>query len=145
MMRKTSSEGWLCRNCNSLVGSDINTCPYCQADRPDEADTECSKEYSDEVVHVENYTNARPEVKSKYNFREAVLVNAADILLVLGLFCTFGALLLPIFLDDVEYIKMWSIGGAVVLFAISMIQWAVMRTLAFISQHLRNQKSNDKD
>jgi hypothetical protein len=93
----------------------------------------------EEVVTRENYTNANPAVESKYIFREAVLVNAADILLILGLLCTFGALILPAFLPEIEFIKLWSIAGAVVIFAISMIQWALFRSIAFISQRVRTQ------
>ena len=91
------------------------------------------------VVKRDNYTNAEPRPKSKYIFREAVLVNAGDILLVLGLFCTFGALIAPIIIDfGVEAPMIWATCGAVVIFAITMITWATLRTLAEISRMLRN-------
>ena len=94
-----------------------------------------------EVVTRENYTNADPKPKSKYIFREAVLANAADILLVLGLFATFGALIAPIIIDfGVEAPMMWAICAAVVLFAVTMVTWALLRTVAEISRMLRNKE-----
>lgn len=134
-----SGNEWLCRNCNSLVNSDVKECPTCHAERPEESASEPMPEGLEEVVTRENYTNANPAVESKYIFREAVLVNAADILLILGLLCTFGALILPAFLPEIEFIKLWSIAGAIVIFAISMIQWALFRSIAFISQRVRTQ------
>lgn len=135
MVNSTNRE-WLCRNCNTLVSSELSVCPNCRADRPEEASNEAKVEGIAESVVVENYTNAQPAPKSKYTFREAVLVNAADIILVLGLFCTFGALIMPMFVE-MENIKIISISAAILLFAFAMISWALLRTVADISRRLR--------
>lgn len=132
---------WLCRNCNSLVEECLARCPRCGADRPEEEAAEPVPDGISEVVTRENYTNAEPKPKSKYIFREAVLANAADILLVLGLFATFGALIAPIIIDfGVEAPMMWAICAAVVLFAVTMVTWALLRTVAEISRMLRNKE-----
>lgn len=132
---------WLCRNCNSLVEESLARCPRCGADRPEEEAAEPVPEGISEVVTRENYTNAEPKPKSKYVFREAVLANAADILLVLGLFATFGALIAPIIIDfGIEAPMMWGICAAVVLFAVTMVTWALLRTVAEISRMLRNKE-----
>lgn len=138
MTDKSNSE-WLCRNCNTLVSSKLSICPNCRADRPEEATEETKMEGIAESVVVENYTNKQPAPKSKYTFREAVLVNAADIILVLGLFCTFGALIMPMFVE-IANIKIISISAAIILFAFAMISWALLRTVADISQRLREEK-----
>lgn len=131
-------EAWLCRSCNTLVSNDISICPACSAERPEEVATEAIPEGIESVVKRENYTNAEPRPKSKYIFREAVLVNAGDILLVLGLFCTFGALIAPIIVDfNTDAPMIWAICGAVSIFATAMISWAILRTLAEISRMLR--------
>ena len=130
---------WLCRNCNTLVSSKLSVCPNCRADRPEEASEEAKVEGITESVVVENYTNAQPTPKSKYTFREAVLVNAADIILVLGLFCTFGALIMPMFVE-MDNIKIISISAAILLFAFAMISWALLRTVADISRRLRKEE-----
>ena len=139
-----SGNEWLCRNCNSLVDNNIKECPACHAERPEDGASEPTPEGMEEVVTRENYTNALPIAESKYIFREAVLVNAADILLIFGLLCTFGALILPAFLPEIEFIKLWSIAGAIVIFAVSMIQWALFRSIAFISQRLRTEDKHSK-
>ena len=139
-----SGNEWLCRNCNSLVDNDIKECPACHAERPEDSASEPTPEGMEEVVTRENYTNALHIAESKYIFREAVLVNAADILLIFGLLCTFGALILPAFLPEIEFIKLWSIAGAIVIFAVSMIQWALFRSIAFISQRLRTEDKHSK-
>ena len=90
---------WLCRNCNSLVDNSVEQCPHCHASRPEGEANEDSQESNDEVVERDNYSNATPLPKAKYNFREGVLVNSADIILILGLFCTFGAIIAPNFID----------------------------------------------
>ena len=134
-------EAWLCRSCNTLVSNDISICPACSAERPEEVATEPIPEGIESVIKRDNYTNAEPRPKSKYIFREAVLVNAGDILLVLGLFCTFGALIAPIIIDfGVDAPMIWATCGAVVIFAITMITWATLRTLAEISRMLRNRE-----
>ena len=92
-----------------------------------------------EVVQCENYTNAEPKAKAKYIFREAVLANAADIILVLGLFATFGALIAPLIADfDIDAPMMWAVCIAVVIFALTMITWALLKSVAEISRMLRN-------
>ena len=107
----------------------------------DEDIVEATPEGIESVVKRDNYTNAEPRPKSKYIFREAVLVNAGDILLVLGLFCTFGALIAPIIIDfGVDAPMIWATCGAVLIFAITMITWATLRTLAEISRMLRNRE-----
>lgn len=136
---KQSGNEWLCRNCNSLVDSSLKSCPACHAERGEESTDEAIPEGIEEVVRLREYANAKPLPKPKYNLRESVLVNAADILLTLGLFCTFGALILPAFLAEVEFIKLWSLAGAIVIFAVTMIQWALLRSVAYISRRLREQ------
>ena len=134
-------EVWLCRSCNTLVSNDISICPACSAERPEEVATEPIPEGIESVIKRDNYTNAEPRPKSKYIFREAVLVNAGDIILVLGLFCTFGALIAPMIVElGVDDPMIWAICGAVIIFAITMILWATLRTLAEISRMLRNRE-----
>lgn len=141
MEQNIDKSTWLCRNCNSLVDTKLQQCPTCQADRPEEQSVEATPEGIESVITRENYTNAEPRPKSKYIFREAVLVNAGDILLVLGLFCTFGALIAPIIIDfGVDAPMIWATCGAVLIFAITMILWATLRTLAEISRMLRNRE-----
>ncbi len=138
-MENNANNEWLCRNCNTLVSSELSVCPNCHADRPEEASNEAKIDGIAESVVVENYTNAQPAPKSKYTFREAVLVNAADIILVLGLFCTFGALIMPMFVE-MENVKIISISAAILLFAFAMISWALLRTVADISRRLRKEE-----
>ena len=134
-------EAWLCRSCNTLVSNDISICPACSAERPEEVATEPIPEGIESVIKRDNYTNAEPRPKSKYIFREAVLVNAGDIILVLGLFCTFGALIAPMIVElGVDDPMIWAICGAVIIFAITMILWATLRTLAEMSRMLRNRE-----
>lgn len=141
MEHNIDKDTWLCRNCNSLVDTKLKECPSCHAERSDEEILEVIPEDIESVVKRDNYTNAEPRPKSKYIFREAVLVNAGDILLVLGLFCTFGALIAPIIIDfGVDAPMIWATCGAVIIFAITMITWATLRTLAEISRMLRNRE-----
>lgn len=141
MEQNIDRDTWLCRNCNSLVDVKLQQCPGCHAERPDEESTEAIPEGIESIIKRNNYTNAEPHPKSKYIFREAVLVNAGDILLVLGLFCTFGALIAPIIIDfGVDAPMIWATCGAVVIFAITMITWATLRTLAEVSRMLRNRE-----
>ena len=138
MSENLDRETWLCRSCNTLVSNETNICPVCSAERPEEVATETTPEGIDNVVERENYTNAMPRPKSKYIFRETVLVNAGDIFLVLGLFCTFGALIAPIVIDfGIDAPRIWAICAAVCIFATTMISWAILRTLAEISRMLR--------
>ena len=141
MEQNIEKDTWLCRNCNSLVDVKLQQCPGCHAERPEEEVIEAAPEGIESVVTRDNYTNAEPRPKSKYIFRESVLVNAGDILLVLGLFCTFGALIAPIIIDfGVDAPMIWATCGAVVIFAITMITWATLRTLAEISRMLRERE-----
>lgn len=141
MEQNIEQNTWLCRNCNSLVDTKLKECPSCHAERSDEEVNEVIPEGIESVVKRDNYTNAEPRPKSKYIFREAVLVNAGDILLVLGLFCTFGALIAPIIIDfGVDAPMIWATCGAVIIFAITMITWATLRTLAEISRMLRGKE-----
>lgn len=141
MEHNIDKDTWLCRNCNSLVDTKLKECPSCHAERSDEEILEVIPEDIESVVKRDNYTNAEPRPKSKYIFREAVLVNAGDILLVLGLFCTFGALIAPIIIDfGVDAPMIWATCGAVIIFAITMITWATLRTLAEISRMLRGKE-----
>ncbi len=141
MEQNIDKDTWLCRNCNSLVDVKLQQCPGCHAERPDEESAEAIPEGIESIIKRDNYTNAEPRPKSKYIFRESVLVNAGDILLVLGLFCTFGALIAPIIIDfGVDAPMIWATCGAVVIFAITMITWATLRTLAEVSRMLRNRE-----
>ena len=141
MEQNIEQNTWLCRNCNSLVDTKLKECPSCHAERSDEEILEVIPEDIESVVKRDNYTNAEPRPKSKYIFREAVLVNAGDILLVLGLFCTFGALIAPIIIDfGVDAPMIWATCGAVITFAITMITWATLHTLAEISRMLRDKE-----
>ena len=89
---------------------------------------------------MENYANATPQPKAKLNFRESVLVTVADISLVLGLFLVLSTLIAPQFVEIPfsEYTAiMASICIAVVLLAITMTTWALLRTVADISRRTR--------
>lgn len=137
-MNKELKNEWLCRNCNSLIDGELKTCPCCHADRPEAMDAEEHHADIPEVVTRDNYANVAPIAKPKYTFREAVLVNAADIILALGMFCTFGALIAPAITDfGIENTQLWAICVAIALFAITMITWALLRTVADISRRLR--------
>lgn len=141
MSKNTPKEAWLCRNCNTLVSSQTDICPACLAERPEEIDSETTPEGIEPIIKRENYTNAELQPKPKYIFREAVLVNAGDIFLVLGLFCTFGILIAPIIVDfAIESPMLWAICIAVATFATTMVSWAILRTLAEISRMLRERK-----
>ena len=140
-MQNTENNTWLCRNCNTLVSSELEVCPSCKALRPEtEAPVEPTPEGITQEVVVENYANATPQPKAKLNFRESVLVTVADISLVLGLFLVLGTLIAPQFVEIPfsEYTAiMASICIAVVLLAITMTTWALLRTVADISRRTR--------
>lgn len=138
-MKSNNIEGneWLCRNCNTLVDKSLTQCPQCRADRPEECTTE-EANIDSEVVVRDNYTNAEPLPKAKYTFREGVLVNAADIILILGLFCTVGVLIAPMIISmEGVNLMLWAVVIAVATFAVTMITWALLRTVADISRMLR--------
>lgn len=143
-MNSSSIKGneWLCRNCNTLVDNTLEQCPQCHADRPEEEMMEASESGVEEVVKRDNYANAEPLPKAKYNFREGVLVNAADITLILGLFCTVGALIAPMFMEvEGVNLMMWAVCIAVAVFATAMVSWALLRTIADISRMLRQREN----
>ena len=142
-MNSSSIKGneWLCRNCNTLVDNTLKQCPQCHADRPEEGELEATESGVEEVIKRDNYANAEPLAKAKYNFREGVLVNAADIILILGLFCTIGTLIAPMFVDIAGVnVMMWAVCIAVAVFASTMISWALLRTVADISKRLRERE-----
>lgn len=141
MTKNIDNETWLCRNCNTLVSNETATCPVCSAERPEERATEPVPEGIESVIQRDNYTNAEPRIKQKYIFRESVLVTAGDILLVLGLFCTFGVLIAPIIMEfNTDAPMIWAICVAVCIFATTMVSWAILRTLAEISRMLRERE-----
>lgn len=125
---------WLCRNCNTLLSTDTNLCPKCGAERGNE----CENGEQQEVVVVDNYTNSIEAKKNKYIFRESVLVYAADITLILGIFLALGALLIPNFIElNYDNPTLLSIGAAAAIFLTSLVSWAILRTLADVSRMLR--------
>lgn len=125
---------WLCRNCNTLLSAETNLCPKCGAERGDE----CENGEQQEVVVVENYTNSCEVKKNKYIFRESVVVYAADITLILGIFLALGALLIPNFIElNYDNPTLLSIASAVAIFLTSLVSWAILRTLADVSRMLR--------
>jgi hypothetical protein len=143
-MENKSINDWLCRNCNNLINSDLSTCPHCHADRPEDSNEPTPEGISDTVTR-DNYANASSHPKSKYNFREAVLVNAGDITLILGLFCTFGALIAPIITQfDIASPMLWAICIAVLIFATTMVSWALLKSIAEISRQLREREEREQ-
>lgn len=128
---------WLCRNCNTLVADDVDKCPRCGAERPEAiAPSSDTEEF---VVVEEPQTQERK--KAKYIFRESVLVNAADILLILGIFATVATLLSPIFFaDTIQNIKLISIVGGIATFCLTLVVWALLRSVGEISRMLREKE-----
>lgn len=125
---------WLCRNCNTLLSAETNLCPKCGTERGDE----CENDEQQEVVVVENYTNSSEVKKNKYIFRESVLIYAADITLILGIFLALGALLIPNFIElNYDNPTLLSIASAAAIFLTSLVSWAILRTLADVSRMLR--------
>ena len=125
---------WLCRNCNTLLSTETNLCPKCGTERGEE----CENSEQQEAIIAEDYANSSEVKKNKYVFRESVLVYAADITLILGIFLGLGAILMPNFIE-VNYNNptLLSITSAVVIFLTSLVSWAILRTLADISRILR--------
>ena len=133
---------WLCRNCNTEVQGELTKCPHCSAERPEEVVTE----ESDEVVVVESKEATATPQKKMYIFRESVLINAADILLILGIFSSFGALISPIFLDNnTQHINTLSIVMGVGIFLASIVIWALFRNIAEISRMLREREGKEQN
>lgn len=138
----TESKSWLCRNCNTEVQYDLTKCPRCSAERPEAVATE----ETDEAIVVESNEVAAPQQKRKYIFRESVLINAADILLILGIFCSFGALISPMFLEDnIQHITTLSIVMGVGIFLGSTVMWALFRNIAEISRMLREREEKEQN
>ena len=131
---------WLCCNCNTLLSNDINHCPKCGAERGEE----CEINEQQDTITVDDYANYIEAQKNKYIFRESVLIYAADITLILGIFLALGALLLP-HMIDINYNNptLLSIVAAMATFLTSLASWAILRTLAEVSQMLR--KNNQKE
>ena len=142
-MQNNENNTWLCRNCNTLISNDINTCPSCNALRPeDTADCEQTPEEIASEVTMDNYANATPQ-KSEYTFKESVLTTAADITLAFGLLLTLGAFIAPAVIehDMSKYTAiMIAISAAIVIFATTMISWALLRVIADISRRSRENK-----
>lgn len=140
MAQNNENATWLCRNCNTLVNNDLNTCPSCNALRPEtEAEVEPIPEGIASEVKMGDYANpATP--KREYTFTESVLRTAADISLALGLFFTFGALIAPVVIEHnlSHYTAMMTaITAAIAIFATTMVSWAILRTLADTSRRTR--------
>ena len=140
-MQNIENTTWLCRNCNTLVDNGLDTCPSCNALRPEiDSEVEPAPEGIAQEVRMENYTNAMPKPKAKYNFRESVLTTVADIFLVLGLFFIVGTLIAPQVVElpyPPHTAMMGAICIAVLLLAITMTTWALLRTVADISRRPR--------
>ncbi len=140
-MSNNENNTWLCRNCNTLISNEISTCPSCNALRP-EADTatEVIPEGLASEVRVETYANPKTN-RGKYTFKESVLTTSADITLALGLFLTLGALIAPAVIDHglAHYTAvMIAICSAIVIFATTMVSWALLHTIADISRRARH-------
>ena len=140
-MQKRENDTWLCRNCNTLVDGELHTCPSCNALRPEaEENSEPTPEGIASNVVMDEYANPTPQT-SKYNFKESVLTTAADITLALGLLLTLGALIAPVVIEHgmSQYTAMMiAICTAVVIFATTMVSWALLRVIADISRRSRS-------
>ena len=129
-----NSNTWLCRNCNTLLSTETNLCPKCGTERGEE----CENGEQQEAIIAGDYANSSEVKKNKYIFRESVLVYAADITLILGIFLALAALLIPNFIEvNFNNPTLLSITSAVVIFITSLVSWAILRTLADISRMLR--------
>lgn len=129
-----NSNTWLCHNCNTLLSTETNLCPKCGTERGEE----CENGEQQEAIIAEDYANSSEVKKNKYIFRESVLVYAADITLILGIFLALAALLMPNFIEvNFNNPTLLSITSAAVIFLTSLVSWAILRTLADISRMLR--------
>ena len=91
-------------------------------------------------ITMEDYANSTPKAKRRYDFKESVLVTTADISLVFGLFLTAGTLIAPSVMEFElpEYtVTMISVCTAIVLFACTIVSWALLRCIADISRRTR--------
>jgi hypothetical protein len=107
-----------------------------------EAETTPAPEGIASEIVMERYSNTTPQ-EAKYTFKESVLTTSADIMLALGLFLTLGAFIAPAVIehDLSRYTAMMiSIATAVVIFATTMISWALLRVIADISRRSRDNK-----
>ncbi len=140
-MSNAEHNTWLCRNCNTLVSSELDICPSCKALRPESTEIEApAPEGIAEEIVVENYANATPATKAKYNFRESILTTFADIFLVLGMLFVVGIIIAPMIIDlpYPDYTTtLASACIAVALGAIVLTTWALLRTVADISRRTR--------
>lgn len=140
-MQNSENNTWLCRNCNTLVSNDLTACPKCNALHPEETELEPTtpQEIATEIK-MDDYANNLPSDKDRYNFKESVLTTVADISLVLGLFITVATLIAPHIIEFTlpKYtVTLISICAAVVLVAITMTTWALLRCVADISRRTR--------
>lgn len=105
---------------------------------------ECENSEQQEVVVVSNYANNGEVKKNRYIFRESVLIYAADITLILGMFLALGALLLPnIVVINHNNTTLLSIVSAIAIFLTSLVSWAILRTLAETSRMLREKDKKE--
>lgn len=131
---------WLCRNCNTLLSTEADHCPKCGAERT----VECENSEQQEVVVVSSYANNGEVKKNRYIFRETVLIYAADITLILGIFLTLGALLMPHIVEiNHNNTTLLSIVSAIAIFLTSLVSWAILRTLAETSRMLREKDKKE--
>lgn len=140
-MQNNENNAWLCRNCNTLISNDLNTCPKCNAMRPEESDLEHSTpEGIAPEVCVTDYANDTPKPKAKYTFTESVLTFVADVTLVLGIFSTIGTLIYPAIVDtgvDEYTAMMAAICIAILILSTTLTSWALLRCIADISRRTR--------
>ena len=135
-----NSNTWLCRNCNTLLSTEVDHCPKCGAERT----VECENSEQEEVVIVSNYANNSEAKKNRYIFRESVLIYAADITLILGIFLALGALLMPNIVEvNHNNTTLLSIVSAIAIFLTSLVSWAILRTLAETSRMLREKDKKE--
>lgn len=93
---------------------------------------------------MDNYANSTAIKKNKYVFRESALIYAADITLILGIFLSLAALLMPNFVElNYNNPTLLSIGTAIAIFLTSLVSCAILRTLAEISRMLREQHQKE--
>ena len=131
---------WLCRNCNTLLSTEGDHCPKCGAERT----VESENSEQQEVVIVSNYANNSEVKKNRYIFRESVLIYAADITLILGIFLALGALLMPNIVEiNYNNPTLLSIVSAIAIFLTSLVSWAILRTLAETSRMLREKDKKE--
>lgn len=138
----TTEKNWLCRNCNRGVHGELDKCPICGAERPEEVELE----NNEEVIVIEQLTEEPAPQKKIYLFRETVLIYAADITLVLGIFFSIAALIAPKFIDiNIHNTTTLSIVSCVAIFLTSLTSWALFRSIAEISRLLRESSAKGQN